>query len=120
MRHRRKAKLQLAPIPSSPPVRNGNIIPAAREVLSSPAFACLTFLNDHKGHTMGLLSFIKDVGEKLFGANEAQAASVDEMKKELDKHGLNAEALDIKVDGDTVTVSGQAASTEEAEKIAMA
>jgi len=69
---------------------------------------------------MGLLSFIKDVGEKLFGANEAQAATADEMKKELEKHGLNAEGLDIKVDGDKVTVSGQAASTEEAEKIALA
>ncbi|HYG44314.1 MAG TPA: peptidoglycan-binding protein LysM [Bordetella sp.] len=69
---------------------------------------------------MGLLSFIKDVGEKLFGANEAQAASVDELKKELDKHGLSADGLDIKVDGDKVTVSGQAASTEEAEKISLA
>ncbi|MBV7483271.1 peptidoglycan-binding protein LysM [Bordetella sp. BOR01] len=69
---------------------------------------------------MGLLSFIKDVGEKIFGASEAQAASVDELKKELDKHGLNADGLDIKVDGDKVTVSGQAASTEEAEKISLA
>ena len=69
---------------------------------------------------MGLLSFIKDVGEKLFGASEAQAASVDELKKELDKHGLNADGLDIKVDGDKVTVSGEAASTEEAEKITLA
>ncbi|OZI17293.1 peptidoglycan-binding protein LysM [Bordetella genomosp. 7] len=69
---------------------------------------------------MGLLSFIKDVGEKLFGANEAQAASVDEMQKELAKHGLNADGLEIKVDGDKVTVSGEAASTEQAEKIALA
>lgn len=69
---------------------------------------------------MGLLSFIKDVGEKLFGANEAQAASVDELKKELDKHGLNADGLEIKVDGDKVTVSGEAASTEDAEKISLA
>ncbi|MVW78058.1 peptidoglycan-binding protein LysM [Bordetella sp. 02P26C-1] len=69
---------------------------------------------------MGLLSFIKDVGEKLFGAHEAQAASVDELKKELDKHGLNADGLDIKVEGDKVTVTGEAASTEEAEKISLA
>lgn len=69
---------------------------------------------------MGLLSFIKDVGEKLFGASEAQAATVDELKKELDKHGLNAEGLDIQVNGDKVTVSGETASTEDAEKIALA
>lgn len=69
---------------------------------------------------MGLLSFIKDVGEKLFGGNTAQAASADELKKELDKLGLNAEGITIQVDGDKVTVSGDAATTEEAEKISLA
>lgn len=69
---------------------------------------------------MGLLNFIKDVGEKLFGASEAKAATVDELKKELDKHGLNADGLQIAVNGDKVTVSGTAANTETAEKIALA
>lgn len=69
---------------------------------------------------MGLINFIKDVGEKLFGASEAKAATVDELKKELEKHQLSADGLDVKVEGDKITVSGQAASTEEAEKIALA
>lgn len=69
---------------------------------------------------MGLLSFIKDVGEKLFGASEAKAATAEELQKELAKHGLSASNLNITVDGDTVKVSGEAASTEEAEKIALA
>ena len=69
---------------------------------------------------MSIINFIKGVGEKLFGASEAQAATVDELKKELEKHQLSAEGLDVQVDGDKVTVSGQAASTEEAEKIALA
>jgi len=69
---------------------------------------------------LSLLSFIKDVGEKLFGASEAKAATPDELRKELDKHGLQADGLDIAVDGDKVTVSGTAASTELAEKIALA
>lgn len=69
---------------------------------------------------MGLLNFIKEVGEKLFGASEAKAATADELKKELDKHGLSAEGLDISVDGDKVTVKGSAASTEAAEKIVLA
>lgn len=69
---------------------------------------------------MGIINFIKGVGEKLFGASEAQAATVDDLKKELEKHQLSAEGLDIKVEGDQVTVSGQAASTEDAEKIALA
>ncbi|MGI6246760.1 MAG: peptidoglycan-binding protein LysM [Pseudochelatococcus sp.] len=69
---------------------------------------------------MGLLSFIKGAGEKLFGASEAQAASADDLKKEVEKHGFNTEGLDIQVDGDKVTVKGNATSTEEAEKIALA
>lgn len=69
---------------------------------------------------MGLLNFIKDVGEKLFGASEAKAATAEELKKELDKHGLNADGLQITVDGDKVTVAGQTLSTEEAEKISLA
>ena len=69
---------------------------------------------------MGLLNFIKDVGEKLFGASAAKAATSDELKKELDKHGLNADGLQISVDGDKVTVTGEAANTEAAEKIALA
>lgn len=69
---------------------------------------------------MGVFSFLKEVGEKIFGANEAKAATADELRKELDKHQLSAEGLNIAVDGDKVTVSGQAASTAQAEKIVLA
>jgi len=69
---------------------------------------------------MGILSFIKEVGEKVFGGSEAQAATPEDLKKELAKHGLNADGLDIAVDGDKVTVKGNAATTADAEKIAIA
>ncbi|NLP32527.1 LysM domain/BON superfamily protein [Oligella ureolytica] len=69
---------------------------------------------------MGLISFVKNVGEKIFGGNEAQAATADELKKELDKHGLNAEGLDIAVDGDKVVVKGKTNDSATAEKIAIA
>lgn len=69
---------------------------------------------------MSLINFLKDVGEKLFGASEAKAATAEELQKELDKHSLSADGLQIAVDGDKVTVSGKAKSTEEAEKIALA
>ena len=69
---------------------------------------------------MGLISFVKNVGEKIFGGNEAQAATADELKKELDKHGLAAEGLDIAVDGDKVVVKGKANDSATAEKIAVA
>lgn len=69
---------------------------------------------------MGLFSFIKSVGEKVFGASEAQAAPADALAKEVAKHGLNADGLEIKVDGNKITVGGKAKSTEEAEKIILA
>ena len=54
---------------------------------------------------MGLLNFIKDVGEKLFGASEAKAATADELKKELDKHGLNADGLQITEDAEKISLA---------------
>ncbi len=69
---------------------------------------------------MGLISFIKNAGASLFGGSEAKAAPADELKKELEKHGLDHSDLKIEVDGDKVKVSGTAKTTEEAEKIAIA
>ena len=69
---------------------------------------------------MGLISFIKNAGASIFGATEAKAAPPDELKKELDKHGLDHSDVKVEVNGDKVTVSGTAKSTEEAEKIAIA
>ena len=69
---------------------------------------------------MGIFDFIKDAGAKLFGVSEAKAADADALKKAVEATGLKADGLNIKVDGDKVTVSGKAASTEDAEKIILA
>jgi nucleoid-associated protein YgaU len=69
---------------------------------------------------MGLISFIRNAGASLFGASETKAAPVEELKKELDKHGLDHSDVKIEAEGDKVTVSGTTKSTEEAEKIAVA
>jgi nucleoid-associated protein YgaU len=69
---------------------------------------------------MGLLNFIKEVGEKILGATAATAANPEALQKELAKHGLNADGLKIAVEGNKVVVSGEAASTEVAEKIVLA
>ncbi len=69
---------------------------------------------------MGLFSFAKSVGAKLFGASEAKAATAEELKKEVEKHGLKAEGLQISVEGDKVKVSGSAMSQADAEKIILA
>ncbi|MGK9235659.1 peptidoglycan-binding protein LysM [Inquilinus limosus] len=69
---------------------------------------------------MGLINFIKEAGEKLFGGGEAQAATPDDLKKQIQAQGLDPAGVDIKVEGDKVTVGGNVASTEVAEKIALA
>ena len=68
---------------------------------------------------MGLFSFIKDAGAKIFGSSEAKAASAEDLKKELAGHGLPSDVT-VSVDGDKVKVSGQAMSQEQAEKIILA
>ncbi|MDP3410593.1 peptidoglycan-binding protein LysM [Bosea sp. (in: a-proteobacteria)] len=68
---------------------------------------------------MGLFSFIKEAGAKIFGSSAAKAATPEELQKELAGHGLPSD-VSISIDGDKVKVSGKAVSTEEAEKIILA
>lgn len=75
---------------------------------------------------MGLMSFFKGVGEKLFGKSEAEVAEkTPELKASaLLAHvqglGLAFKALTVKVSGDTVTIAGEVETQEDAEKIALA
>ncbi len=83
---------------------------------------------------MGLFSFVKNAGAKLFGkkkatpkveekidndksANDAMAAALKSVVTSL---GFEVEALNISVDGDAVTVSGIAPSNEVREKVILA
>lgn len=68
---------------------------------------------------MGLFNFIKDAGAKLFGGGAAKAATPEALKAGLADHGLPAD-VEVKVEGDKVSVAGPAMSTEEAEKIILA
>jgi nucleoid-associated protein YgaU len=69
---------------------------------------------------MGLFSFAKHVGEKIFGASDAHAAPADALVKEAAKHGLPTDGIKVIVNGDKVEVSGSAPSTADAEKIILA
>lgn len=75
---------------------------------------------------MGLMSFFKGVGEKIFGKSESEVAEeTPELKASaLLAHvqglGLAFKALTVKINGDTVTISGETESQEDAEKIALA
>ena len=54
------------------------------------------------------------------GATESAAAPPEELKKEIEKQGLDASKIEIKVEGDKVKLGGKAASTTDAEKIVLA
>ncbi|MCK8490779.1 MULTISPECIES: peptidoglycan-binding protein LysM [Spirosoma] len=81
---------------------------------------------------MGLLSFFKGVGEKIFH-NEQTAAPADPVQAEkvepvraqalldhVKQLGLAYNSLTIKTKGDTVTLTGSVKSQEDSEKIALA
>ncbi|TGD42974.1 peptidoglycan-binding protein LysM [Pseudotabrizicola sediminis] len=71
---------------------------------------------------MGVWSFVKDAGKSLFGG-KAEAAEMPEpeaLKAEIKDLGLDTTGLDIKVDGDKVTVEGKAVSAEMKEKVILA
>ena len=84
---------------------------------------------------MGLIDFVKNAGEKIFGKDEpevkAQVRDVDPAKLEqlkrtkalqllLQKYALEVRELKISLDGDTATVSGTCDSQAEREKVVLA
>lgn len=79
---------------------------------------------------MGLLNFFKGVGEKLFNHDEpaadpAKAAAAEPLKatallKHVQQLGLAFNHLTVKTNGDTVTLTGDVNTQEDAEKIALA
>ncbi|WP_299879655.1 peptidoglycan-binding protein LysM [uncultured Sulfitobacter sp.] len=69
---------------------------------------------------MGLWSFVKGAGKKVFGGDDEPEVSGAALKDELKDLGLDAEGLDISVEGDKVKISGSAASQEVREKVILA
>ncbi len=72
---------------------------------------------------MGILDFLSKKSPTApapAGATETTAAPADALKAEITSHGLDASRINIAVDGSTVTLTGGAATTAEAEKIALA
>ena len=85
---------------------------------------------------MGLFSFIKEAGEKLFGGKEVEQAAAasapnvaelnqkagDAIKTYIEKQNLGLSGLGVTFDGATgrVTLSGNAPSEEAAEKAGLA
>jgi nucleoid-associated protein YgaU len=68
---------------------------------------------------MGLFNFMKEAGAKLMGGS-AQAATSDDLKKQVAGHGFDASKLNFDVNGAKVKVSGSTMTQEQAEKIILA
>ncbi len=67
---------------------------------------------------MGLWSFVKSAGKKVFGGSDEPQKEA--LVKEVEELGLDASGLDIDVSGETVKVSGKAVSQEMKEKVILA
>lgn len=68
---------------------------------------------------MSIFSFLKEAGEKILDAiTPGDASASDEaLKKHISEVGLGNPKIQTTVEGDKVTVTGEAASQEEKEKI---
>jgi nucleoid-associated protein YgaU len=76
---------------------------------------------------MGLMSFFKGVGEKIFKKEETVAPTPEveplrasALLAHVKALGLPYNALTVKTSGDTVTIEGEVAQQADAEKIALA
>ena len=66
---------------------------------------------------MGMFSFLKDVGDKIFGGKEAKA---DELKKNMDAQGLDTKDIQVHVEGDQVILKGAVKDQATLEKAVLA
>jgi nucleoid-associated protein YgaU len=70
---------------------------------------------------MGLFNFLRDVGGKLGGHGGAYAAPTPEaLQAELARLGLPTDGLSMRVEGDTIHLSGRVKDAETREKIILA
>lgn len=71
---------------------------------------------------MGLLNFVKEAGEKLFGSSHSSADKAEKLKKHIEGLGLSGvDNVDVKVDDNgKAVISGQGASQDLVDKILVA
>ena len=76
---------------------------------------------------MGLLDFVKDAGEKIFGAKEAEAQIPEDNSQEtvdaiitlINRFNLNVNNLGVEFNNGVVVLSGTTPTQEEKEKIVL-
>lgn len=66
---------------------------------------------------MGLFSFIKNAGSKLFGGSETPEEKAQKVKDHVSKYGFDLSGVTFTTNGDKVVVSGEAKNIDEKQKI---
>lgn len=69
---------------------------------------------------MGLGSFLKNVGSKIFGGGETPEEQAQKVKDHVAKYGFDVSGLQFSVENDKVTISGNAKDWEQKNKIYVA
>lgn len=69
---------------------------------------------------MGLGSFLKNVGEKIFGGGETPQEQAQKVRDHVAKYGFDVSGLTFTVNDDKVTISGEAKDWEQKGKIYVA
>ena len=68
---------------------------------------------------MGLISFLKGAGEKVFGKSDEtlEKEKAEAIVNHINKYGLNVKDLAVTVEGETVTLNGEVSSVLERNRV---
>lgn len=66
---------------------------------------------------MGLFSFIKNAGEKIFGGSESPEEKAQKVKDHVSKYGFDLSGVTFTANGDSIVVSGSAKNLDEKQRI---
>lgn len=73
---------------------------------------------------MGLFSFIKNAGAKVFGigktTEESAAEKASALVNQIEKYGFNVRDLNVEIEGETAKVWGEVDTQETREKVVLA
>lgn len=69
---------------------------------------------------MGIFDFVKSVGKQLGIGSEDTPPSAEDLKAELDSHGLGTENVQVELDGDKAIIKGEVADQSIFEKAIIA
>lgn len=66
---------------------------------------------------MGLFSFIKNAGEKIFGGSETPEEKAQKVKDHVSKYGFDLSGVTFTANGDSIVVAGSAKNLDEKQRI---